>query len=63
MKTKIRLQISKLLNELFDLSFDDSMLEKVKFIEKEWNQLENKILNGFLKITGLNFRRNYIDVF
>ena len=62
MKTKIGLQISRLLNERFKLNAD-GLEEKLSAVRDAFEKKEKKILDGLRKITGLSFLRNYIDVF
>lgn len=62
MKTKIRLQISHLLNERFNLNAD-GLEKKFSKLLPVWNRQEKKIINGLEKVTGLCFLKNYIDVF
>lgn len=62
MKTKVRLQSSWLLNGLFDLK-DEDLQERLESLKELWGENEEKVLNGLKEITGLEFARNYIDVF
>ncbi len=62
MKTKIRLQVSQLLNGRFKLD-TEGLEEKRDALLVEWNKQEDKIVDGLTQITGLTFLRNYIDVF
>src|SRR3989344_8925605 len=62
MKTKIRLQISDLLNDRFKLSTVELEKKYLKLLPR-FIKIEPDVLKGLKKITGLSFKRNYIDVF
>ncbi len=62
MKTKIRLQVSRLLNNRFELQ-TDGLQKKFELLNLEFVKKEEIIIDGLKKITGLTFLRNYIDVF
>lgn len=62
MNTKVRLQISRVLNERFEFTVD-GVEEKAEKLRLLWGEKEEIILNGLEKITGLSFLHNYIDVF
>lgn len=53
MKTKIRLQISRLLNERFKLN-TDNLEEKFIVLKKVWEDKEEKIIEELEKITGFS---------
>lgn len=60
--TKIRLQISDLLNNRFNLK-SDGLCEQYEVLLPLWKEKEKVILKGLKQITGLDFARNIIDVF
>lgn len=62
MQAKIRLHIKHKLHQRFNLGTDE-LQEKFLKLKRVWGGEEKKIVNGLEKITGLHFKKNYMDVY